>query len=83
MPQGLYIILTIHYIFFGILKSITSKTTRSTTQKAKQINREHQTFKFKIESSLESAKGSPGSFKNIPHAPQLPSRVPVGQLETG
>jgi hypothetical protein len=50
------------------------------TQKSKQINRDHQTFKFKIESSLESAKDSQGGFKNIPHAPQLPSGDPVGQL---
>jgi hypothetical protein len=50
------------------------------TQKSKQINRDHQTFKFKIESSLESAKDSQGGFKNIPHAPQLPSGEPVGQL---
>lgn len=60
---------------------ITSKTTRSTTQKAKQINRDHQTFKFKIESALESAKDSQGGFKNIPHAPQLASGAHARELE--
>jgi len=50
------------------------------TRKSKQINRDHKTFKFKIESSLESAKDSQGGFRSIPHAPQLPSGVPVEQL---